>query len=94
MDSTPEGWPWYKCVEDERFRTEIEREFGGQRAWDDIRRLVEEDILRGPGEFPSFPGSRLHFAPLNTVPARIIIFEVDAINEIVRYKAVRRTGQG
>jgi len=94
MDSQPEGWPYYQLVEDDQFQEEIKREFGGHREWDDIRRIIEEDILRAPGEFPFLPGSRLHFAPLNTVPARIIIFEVDGLNRIVRYRAVRPTGSG
>jgi len=93
-EDRPEGWPWYKCVEEPRFKQEIEREFGNHRAWDDISRLIQEDILRAPGEFPHIPGTDYHFARIPVVPPRILVFRVDAIAQIVYYKAVRRTGVG
>lgn len=82
----------FKIEEDEQFLEEVRREFGSERVWDDIRRLIELDMAKAPHEFPMFPNTRFHFAALVTKPQRILIFEVDGINQVIFYRGVRRSG--
>ena len=86
--------PYFKVVEDEEFLAEARQEFGDARIWDDVRLVIETDIVRDPGSFPYFPGTNFHFAPLNVVPPRIIIFQIDFDEEIVYYRGLRKTGYG
>lgn len=87
------GFQWYQFVESDEFHADAAAEFGDSRLWDDIRRLLEEDIVRNPGLFPALkPG--YHWATTNTIPPRLIMFRIDEVARRVHYLAVRRGGYG